>query len=156
MFSHVSVTVCRCWTGSAVTDMCASPSNYCLSAPLTFSKPTTSPLILLTRSDTWPSRSATLSTVSPARTLHILCTFCLTSEYVSPLSVSRLFWTVPFSCKPILLCSSYLEGDCNLKMTLIQDFMPSWRKTNVKTLLDLVSSLVIGNRAIIRLWNNHI
>lgn len=69
-------TVCRCWTGSTSTATCASPSSCCLSAPLTSWRQTASCLILLTRSDTWPSRSVTLSVVSPT-VHHSDCAFML-------------------------------------------------------------------------------
>lgn len=65
-----SVTVCRCLTGLTTMVMCASLLSCCLSAPLTSRKQTTSCLTPFTRSDTWPTRSVTLSAVS---TLHLSC-----------------------------------------------------------------------------------
>lgn len=90
VFIFSSGTVWRCWTGLTTTAMCASLLSCCLSARLTSWKQTTSCLIPLSRSDTWPTRSSTPSAVSP---------LCITPAVWYPLclsvmTVSRLFTAV--------------------------------------------------------------
>lgn len=62
---YLQVCVCRCLTGSTTTVTCVFPSSCLHSAPSTSLRKTTTCPTQSVKSDTWPSKSVSLWSVSP-------------------------------------------------------------------------------------------